>query len=270
MRVLALGALVLALAGCTLFTGPTDAQLERADRTGAELAALEGVTDAWASYSVGLDVGDDLRASVEPDAGTTPVQLLELVPRINAVIDDAGFNGSARTVTIELGDDSVFHYYAPRREEFDVDDEVAQYVQWWSDPRIASIDNTNLFSVVVQPGASVREVYSEIVEAGPTALTTDRTLRVADPSGYMLNADRADFAADRLDAAEEIAAIPGLTQCAFGISQPGEGPIAYLYSCYGAGELGQPVNDILDRYNQRDDTEVQLYDGEWVTTNAVP
>lgn len=266
MRVLALGVVVLALAGCTLFTGPTDSQLARVDETGAKVAALDGVTDAWASYSVGFDVGDDLRVSVEPDAGSTPVQILELVPRVNAIIDDAGFNGSARSVTLDLGGDAELYYYAARDKPFDVDAEVAQFVQWWSDPRVASVENTNLFWVVLVPGASVRDVYSEIIE-DPTVLESYGTIRVGDPSGYQVNADRTDYSPERFDAADEIAALPGLTECSFGVSKPGEGEIGYDVSCHGPADLGVTINAILGRYNQLDDTEVQIFDGEWVTTN---
>ena len=266
MRVLALGVVVLALAGCTLFTGPTDSQLARADETGAKIAALDGVTDAGASYSVGFDVGDDLRVSVEPDAGATPEQILELVPRVNAVIDDAGFNGSARSVTVDFGEDAELYYYAARDKPFDVDDQVAQYVRWWSDPRVASVDNSSLFWVILEPGASVRDVYSEIIEDA-SVLEVYRAIRVGDPSGYQVNADRTDYSLERFDAADEIAALPGLTECSFGVVNPGEGEIGYDVSCHGPADLGVTINEILGRYNQLGDTEVQLFDGEWVTTN---
>jgi hypothetical protein len=264
VRALALGVLVLALAGCTLFTGPTDGQLARADATGEKIAALDGVADAWASYNVGFDVGDDLRVSVTPDEGSTPVQILELVPRINALIDDAGFDGSARSVTITLDDDAELYYYASRDKPFDVEAEVATYLKWWADPRVAAVENTNLFWVTLEPGESVRDVYGEIIE-DPTVLETSRTIRVADPSGYQVNADRADY--DRFDAADEIAALPSLTECSFAVSQPGEGPIGYDVSCHGPADLGPAINDILGRYGQLADTEVQIFDGSWVTTN---
>jgi len=269
MRVVALVAAVLVLTGCTLFTGPTSSQVARADTLGEEIAALDGVADAGASYSVGFDVGNDLRVSVEPELGATAEQIIDLVSRVNALVATAGFNGSVRSVEFELGEDSVLSYFALHNEAFKVDEQVTHYLRWWSDPRVASLDDSSLFWVVVEPGSSVRDVYTEIA-AGPPELTTDRTLRVEDPDGYMVNADREQFAPERFDAAEEIAVLPGLTECSFSVTQPGEGPTAYLTSCHGAATMGDAINEILAGYGQLADTEVQLFDDGWVTTNAVP
>jgi len=113
----------------------------------------------------------------------------------------------------------------------------------------------------------------EAIVADSTEFSVERHLRIDGPGTYMLIADRDVFTDEQLDMAEEIAALPELNGCSFSQSSDFDGETSSAVYCtvstLTAADMADSVNLILDAHGQLDSTKVELYDGEWVTTNDV-
>jgi len=275
MRFLRTTAIVLAalsLTGCSTFLGASKADEQRADDLGVRINELPGVEEAWASYSFGFDIGDNLVVSVEPDATIDAAGLVTLAALVEEEVRNSGFNGSQRVVRFDLEKDSELVWTVSGDDEFSVLPETEFFARWWSDSRVATIENENVVLVTLVPGQSVRSMYEEIV-ADSTEFSIERHLRVDGPGTYMLIADRDVFTDEQLDMAEEIAALPELNGCSFSQSSDFDGETSSAVYCtvstLTAAAMGDSVNVIVDAHGQLDSTKVELYDGEWVTTNDV-
>jgi len=262
----------LSLTGCSTFLGASKADEQRADDLGVRINELPGVEEAWASYSVGFDIGDNLVVSVEPDATIDAAGLVTLAALVEEQVRDSGFNGSQRVVRFDLEKDSELVWTVSGDDEFSVLPETEFFARWWADSRVAKIENEYVVLVTLVPGQSVRSMYEEIV-ADSTEFSVDRHLRVDGPGEYMLIADRAVFTDAQLDMAEEIAALTELNGCSFSQSTDYDGVSSSAVYCtvstLTAAAVGDSVNAIVDAHGQLESTKVELYDGDWVTTNDV-
>ena len=262
----------LSLTGCSTFLGASKADEQRADDLGVRINELPGVEEAWASYSVGFDIGDNLVVSVEPDATIDAAGLVTLAALVEEQVRDSGFNGSQRVVRFDLEKDSELVWTVSGDDEFSVLPETEFFARWWADRRVATIENEYVVLVTLVPGQSVRSMYEEIV-ADSTEFSVDRHLRVDGPGEYMLIADRAVFTDAQLDMAEEIAALTELNGCSFSQSTDYDGVSSSAVYCtvstLTAAAVGDSVNAIVDAHGQLESTKVELYDGDWVTTNDV-
>ena len=262
----------LSLTGCSMFLGASKADEQRADDLGARINELAGVEEAWASYSVGLDIGDNLVVSVEPDSTIDAAGLVALAALVEEQVRASGFDGSQRVVRFDLEKDSELVWTVSGDDEFSVLPETKFFARWWSDTRVATIENENVVLVTLVADQSPRSVYEEIV-ADSTEFSVDRHLRVDGPGNYMLIADRAVFSDAQLDMAEQIAALGELNGCSFSQSTDLDGAATSDVYCnvstLRAADVGDSVNAILSAHGQLDSTKVELYDGEWITTNDV-
>jgi len=262
----------LSLTGCSMFLGASKADEQRADALGTRINELAGVEEAWASYSVGLDIGDNLVVSVEPDSTIDAAGLVALAALVEEQVRGSGFDGSQRVVRFDLEKDSELVWTVSGDDEFSVLPETEFFARWWSDTRVATIENENVVLVTLVADQSPRSVYEEIV-ADSTEFSVDRHLRVDGPGNYMLIADRAVFSDAQLDMAEQIAALGELNGCSFSQSTDLDGAATSDVYCnvstLRAADVGDSVNAILSAHGQLDSTKVELYDGEWITTNDV-
>jgi len=262
----------LSLTGCSMFLGASKADEQRADDLGARINELAGVEEAWASYSVGLDIGDNLVVSVEPDSTIDAEGLVALAALVEEQVRASGFDGSQRVVRFDLEKDSELVWTVSGDDEFSVLPETEFFARWWSDTRVATIENENVVLVTLVADQSPRSVYEEIV-ADSTEFSVDRHLRVDGPGEYMLIADRAVFSDAQLDMAEQIAALPELNGCSFSQSTDYEdvstSEVYCNVSTLSASAMGDSVNQIVEAHGEIESTKVELYDGEWITTNDV-
>ena len=262
----------LSLTGCSTFLGASKADEKRADDLGARINEFPGVEEAWASYSVGFDIGDNLVVGVEPDATIDAAGLVALAALVEDEVRKSGFNGSQRVVRFDLEKDSELVWTVSGDDEFSVLPETEFFARWWSDSRVATIENESVVLVTLVQGQSVRGMYEEIV-ADSTEFSVDRHLRIDGPGEYMLIADRAVFTDAQLDMAEQIAALPELNGCSFSQSTDYEdvstSDVYCTVSTLTASAVGDSVNQIVEAHGEIDSTKVELYDGEWVVTNDV-
>lgn len=258
--------LVISLAGCSAVLGPSKYQLALADQLGNELSSLPGVEDAWASYSAGLDQGDDLNAHVTVSVTVDAKALPALAASVRDAVDEAGFTSSNRSVDFTFTDGSTMSWFASHREDLSIDTQLSFFVRWWSDPRVAKITDKYGVTVDLDPAAvdptAVGAIYSEIADAAGD-VAGDASVVVNLPDGLRLMSERYRFTPDRLAMALEVAALPALTTCGVSAYSYTSGTYQFDVACVlaaeaTADEVGPLVNAILQHHDMLKNTKVRL------------
>ena len=259
MRLVAIAAVALLLAGCTgpaaptVSTGPEDA-------LAAELEALDGVSDVdvrSVEYSDGRETTILVNMTTSDSAG-----FAELATAASQRLAAAPFGDKARDLTIVVGD-SMLVVSAGGGTKLDVSERADIFVPLLADPRVAAVSWTSQFVVQLvgdgtTDGSLVEAIYSEL--ADPTTLDGGG-LRIEDPDSFSVAAAQHTYTENRFGAAREIAALDGLSACSFLLKASSDGSFIHQIFCSVDGDaetMGTRINALLDARGLLESTDVRL------------
>ncbi len=266
--------LVAGLSGCAGLFGPSSAELDRAENLETTLHTVPGVAGASVHYTLGIDQGDSLHVEITVGATVDGDALPALADAVRVAVDDADFGGSERDVLFTFTDGSEMRWNV-WDQPLDVERQVADFAQWWADPRVAVVRDNHRLRIELDPAAGDTSMIAEVYTQVAASVETD-DIEVWYPDAWSLASDGYEFTDERLAMAAEIAATAGVRQCSFSAEGFYYGEFLFDARCslaegVAAADIGPVITGVLERHGMLDDTNVALSPagGAWVDTNVV-
>lgn len=265
MRLVAIAAAALLLAGCAASPSFTSEQRAATDALTASVAEVDGLADYTVTrFPIG---DDDVRLTVTLNIGDK-TQTESIVSAVTDLIDDGPFDGDVREVEIYVGDGlNQFSMSADGGDPLPTE-RVAIFARWMDDPRVSDLRWTGELDISLEgqrdDAETMEKIYGEV--ADDVTLAGDG-LRIFDPGSYTLETARFAFSDERFAAVNEILALGTVSSCTFTLEPASGGTFMHHILCFALGdqdEAGSAIESLLDARGLLKSTEIRVLsvDGE--------